>query len=85
MQTEVIKAHEEAQQALKKELRNHEKLKLQLEQNKTLNDGLQRKFETLQLERATLQSDISDIRERPLHLFFVAFWNQTFYFCCDLN
>ncbi|XP_031134635.2 CD209 antigen-like protein B isoform X1 [Sander lucioperca] len=63
MQTEAIKAQEEAQQALEKELRSHQQLKLQLEQNKTLNDGIQRQLETLQFERATLQSNTSDIRE----------------------
>ncbi|KAF1374928.1 hypothetical protein PFLUV_G00234130 [Perca fluviatilis] len=63
MQTEAIKSQKEAQQALEKELRSHQQLKLQLEQNKTLNDGIQRQVETLQFEKATLQSDTLDIRE----------------------
>lgn len=73
MQTEAIKAQEEAQQALKKELMSHKELKLQLEQNKTTNDGLQRQIETLQLQRATVLADTAKSRERLLHLFFYAF------------
>ncbi|XP_038584760.1 CD209 antigen-like protein E [Micropterus salmoides] len=63
MQTEASKAQEEAQQALKKELRKHQQLKLQLEQNKTLSDDIQRQLETLQLEKVKLQSDKSDTLE----------------------
>ncbi|XP_073339846.1 uncharacterized protein [Pagrus major] len=60
MQTDAIKAQEEAQQALKKELMSHQQLKLQLEQNKTLSNNIQRQLETLHVEKATLQSDTSD-------------------------
>ncbi|XP_051240762.1 C-type lectin domain family 4 member M-like isoform X3 [Dicentrarchus labrax] len=63
MQTEAIKAQEEAQQALKKELMSHKELKLQLEQNKTASDGLQRQVEMLQLQRATVLADTAQIRE----------------------
>ncbi len=81
MHTEASKALEEDQLALKKELGSHQQLKLQLEQNKTLSDGLQRQLETLQVERATLQSSTSDICERPLHSFFFnALWNQNLFF-----
>lgn len=79
MQTEAIKAQEEAQQALEKELRSHQQLKLQLEQNKTLNDGIQRQLETLQFERATLQSNTSDIRERLLHNVFCILESNLFF------
>lgn len=73
MQTEAIKAQEEAKQALEEELRSHQQLKLQLEQNKTLSDIVQKQLETLDVERARLQSDSSDIRERLLHYFFLLF------------
>ncbi|XP_037602493.1 CD209 antigen-like [Sebastes umbrosus] len=63
MQTEAIKAQEEAKQALEEELRSHQQLKLQLEQNKTLSDSIQKQLETLDVERARLQSDSSDILE----------------------
>ncbi|XP_070775848.1 CD209 antigen-like protein E [Enoplosus armatus] len=63
MQTEAIKAEQEAQQALKKELRSHQQLKLQLEQNKTISDDLQGQLETLQLQKTTLQSETSDTLE----------------------
>lgn len=70
IQSKAIKDQEEAQQALKNSHRIHQQLKLQLEQNMTLSDGLQRQLETLQLERAVLMSDSSHIRERLLHSFF---------------
>lgn len=72
MQSEVIKAQEEAQGALKKEINNHQKLKLQLELNKTLSDNFQVQIEALQVEKAMLQSSTSDVCERPLHSFFCA-------------
>lgn len=85
MQTEASKAQEEAQQALKKELRKHQQLKLQLEQNKTLSDDIQRQLETLQLEKVKLQSDKSDTCKTPLRSLCNAFWNQTFSSCFDFN
>ncbi|XP_029316583.1 CD209 antigen-like isoform X1 [Cottoperca gobio] len=63
MLTEASKAQEEFQQALETELRSHQHLKLQLEQNKTIVDGVHRKIEALQVDQATLKSDSSDIRE----------------------
>ncbi|XP_042357379.1 CD209 antigen-like protein 2 [Plectropomus leopardus] len=63
MQTEVTKAQEEAQQALEKELRSHHQLKLQLEKNKTVSDSFQQQLEKLHVEKATLKSSTSDIRE----------------------
>lgn len=61
--SEAIEAQAEAQQALDQELRSHQQLKLQLEQNKTLCDGLQTHLEALQAERAALQSNSSDLCE----------------------
>uniref|UniRef100_A0A8C4END3 C-type lectin domain-containing protein n=1 Tax=Dicentrarchus labrax TaxID=13489 RepID=A0A8C4END3_DICLA len=49
--------------SLKKELMSHKELKLQLEQNKTASDGLQRQVEMLQLQRATVLADTAQIRE----------------------
>ncbi|KAI3367776.1 hypothetical protein L3Q82_026608 [Scortum barcoo] len=63
MHTEVIKAEEEANLILKKELKSHEQLKLQFEQSKALCDDFQRQLEILQVKRATLQSHTSDILE----------------------
>lgn len=74
IQSKAIKDQEEAQQALKNAHRIHQQLKLQLEQNMTLSDGLQSQLETLQLERAVLMSDSSHIRERLLHSFFFSFF-----------
>ncbi|XP_034714804.1 CD209 antigen-like protein E isoform X2 [Etheostoma cragini] len=67
MQTKAIKAQEEAQQALEKELRSHQQLKLQLKHNKTINDAIERQYETLQFERAMLQSETLDLRENCGH------------------
>ncbi|XP_041810445.1 C-type lectin domain family 4 member F-like [Chelmon rostratus] len=63
MNSEAIKAQEEAKQALEKELMGHQQLKLHLEQNKTVSDSFQRQLEALQLERAMLKSITSDIQE----------------------
>ncbi|KAL3049117.1 hypothetical protein OYC64_008573 [Pagothenia borchgrevinki] len=63
MQTEAVKAQKEAEQAVEKELRKHQQLKLQLGLNKTLIDSIQRSHEVLQVERATLKSNSSDMRE----------------------
>ncbi|KAF3701273.1 C-type lectin domain family 4 member E [Channa argus] len=63
LKSEVIKAHEEAKQALQKETRSHQLLKVQLEQNKTLSDTLQGQLEKLLGMRTTLMSNTSDIRE----------------------
>ncbi|XP_018545474.1 C-type lectin domain family 4 member G [Lates calcarifer] len=62
IQSEAIKALKEAEQALKKELKIHQQLKLQLEKNKTVNDGLQRQIETLRMETETLLSNSSIAR-----------------------
>uniref|UniRef100_A0A8D3DWD4 C-type lectin domain-containing protein n=1 Tax=Scophthalmus maximus TaxID=52904 RepID=A0A8D3DWD4_SCOMX len=61
---EVIKALKEYEQALEKELRSHEQLNLQMEQNKTLSDSLQTRLETLHVEKAILLSETSEISER---------------------
>lgn len=70
MQTEAVKAQKEAEQAVEKELREHQQLKLQLGLNKTLIDSIQRSHEVLKVKRATLKSNSSDIREKLLHTFF---------------
>ncbi|XP_039992792.1 CD209 antigen-like protein C [Xiphias gladius] len=62
-QSETIKAQKETTEELEKELRSHQQFKLQLEQNKTLSDSLQRQLEALQVEKATLLSRTSVIRE----------------------
>ncbi|KAL6105722.1 uncharacterized protein ACO6RY_07186 [Pungitius sinensis] len=61
MQTEVIKAQEEARHALETELESHRQMKLQLEQAEALSDGVQRQIETLQMEEETLKANSSDI------------------------
>ncbi|XP_035467309.1 CD209 antigen-like isoform X2 [Scophthalmus maximus] len=63
LRSEVIKALKEYEQALEKELRSHEQLNLQMEQNKTLSDSLQTRLETLHVEKAILLSETSEIRE----------------------
>lgn len=64
MQTEAIKDQEETQEALQSAHRTYHQLNLLLEQNMTLHDVLHRQLESLQLERATLMSETSHIRER---------------------
>lgn len=63
MQTEVIKAQEEARHALETELESHRLLKLQLEQIQALGDGVQTQIESLHKEKDTLMANSSDIRE----------------------
>uniref|UniRef100_UPI003AB0D1DD uncharacterized protein n=1 Tax=Centroberyx gerrardi TaxID=166262 RepID=UPI003AB0D1DD len=63
----LIKAKEEAQKALEMELTGHLQLKLQVEHQKTLNDGLQSQIETLQAERTALQSNKSAFGETELY------------------
>lgn len=62
IQSEAIKATHDFEEALKNELKNTEQLKLKLEQNKTNSDKFQRQLEDLHLEKATLQSTMSDDR-----------------------
>ncbi|XP_031702813.1 CD209 antigen-like protein E [Anarrhichthys ocellatus] len=61
MHTEAINAQEEVRHTLETELGNHQQLKLQLEQIKALSDGLQGQIERLQMEKATLKANSSDI------------------------
>ncbi|KAK2826128.1 hypothetical protein Q5P01_020342 [Channa striata] len=63
LQSEAIKAHEEAKQALETETRIHQRLKLQLENNKSLSDSLQWQLEKLLTMRRALMSNTSDIRQ----------------------
>ncbi|XP_040916002.1 C-type lectin domain family 4 member M-like isoform X2 [Toxotes jaculatrix] len=57
--SDAMKAEEEAKQALEKALENHAQLKVQIEQQKTINDGYQRQVEVLRAEKTNLQANIS--------------------------
>lgn len=61
--SEAINSQREAEQALHRELRRQHGFKLQLEQNKTFSDNLERQIEALQVEKATLESTLSDMLE----------------------
>ncbi|XP_068195592.1 CD209 antigen-like protein C [Antennarius striatus] len=61
MLTHAIETQNEIEQTLKKEMKGHQQLKILLEQNKTLSDVIQKEFELLQFEKATLQTDTSSI------------------------
>ncbi|XP_029350282.1 C-type lectin domain family 4 member E-like [Echeneis naucrates] len=58
-----LTAQEEAERELKQVLGKSQQVKQQLQQNKTHSDNLQKKFETLLVEKATLQSSSSDLME----------------------
>lgn len=60
---ETIESHQEAQQLLEQEIKSHEEAKLQLKKNKSLSDNIQRQVEALRVEKATLQSDSTDIMQ----------------------
>lgn len=60
MKNEIIKSQDEAVKELNRELKSYEKMKLQVEQNLTLCDQLQRQIESLHVTKATLQSEITD-------------------------
>ncbi|XP_047467397.1 CD209 antigen-like protein B [Mugil cephalus] len=53
----IIQAKLDAQAKLVKERNNHVELKLQVKQKKALTDTLQRRIETLQIEKTSLQSN----------------------------
>ncbi|XP_038585553.1 uncharacterized protein LOC119910830 [Micropterus salmoides] len=57
--SDVIKAEEEAKNALERAIQNHAELKVKIEQHKTINDEYHRKIEALQTEKTILQSNIS--------------------------
>ncbi|XP_042245010.1 C-type lectin domain family 4 member M-like [Thunnus maccoyii] len=57
--SDVIEAEKEAKKALEAANKNHEQLKLQIEQQKTINDGYQRQMEALRTEKTNLQTNIS--------------------------
>lgn len=67
--SEATKAQREAEHALQQERRRRQQFNLQLEHNKTLSDVLERQIETLQVEKATLESTVSDMCERLLQIF----------------
>ncbi|KAG7237235.1 hypothetical protein INR49_032568 [Caranx melampygus] len=60
---EATTAQRKAEQALQQEVRRKQRLNLQLDQNKTLTDNLARQIEALQVEKATLESTLSDMLE----------------------
>ncbi|XP_074517287.1 asialoglycoprotein receptor 1-like [Sebastes fasciatus] len=57
--SDVIKAEEEAKNALERALKNHTQIKVQIEKQKTINDNYHRQFEALRTEQISLQSNIS--------------------------
>ncbi|XP_070698760.1 CD209 antigen-like protein 2 [Pempheris klunzingeri] len=57
--SDVIKAKEEAKNTLDSAIKNHAQLKVQIEQQKTINENYQKQIEALQAEKSTLQSNIS--------------------------
>ena len=63
----VIEAEEEAKKALETALKNHTHLKVQIEQQKTINDGYQRQIEALLTEKTNLQANISALGEAELY------------------
>lgn len=67
LQTETIKEQDEVLRALKERQGTSQQLKLHLKQNLTHSDNLEGQLQTLQLERAVLQSDTFHICERPLY------------------
>lgn len=68
--TEALKDHQANLEALKREQAVTHQLEMQLEQNATLSDNLQRKLQGLQQERATLQSSTSHIGETLQYSYF---------------
>lgn len=65
--SKVIKDQEEAKKDLERELLSHHQLKLQVEQQKIVNDGLQLQIESLQATKIQLQSESSAFGEPELH------------------
>ncbi|XP_029316577.1 CD209 antigen-like isoform X1 [Cottoperca gobio] len=57
--SDVIKAEEEAKNALQRALTNHAQIKVNIEQQKTINDNYQRQMQALQTQKTNLQSNIS--------------------------
>lgn len=64
MKAEIIKSQDEAITELNRALKSYKTIKQEVEQNLTRRDQLQRQIETLHVTKATLQSEISDIREK---------------------
>jgi len=57
--SDVLEAEEEAKRALEKAKSEHAKIKEQIEQLKTINNGYQKQIEALHAEKTNLQSNIS--------------------------
>ncbi|XP_049918217.1 CD209 antigen-like protein 2 [Epinephelus moara] len=61
--SDVIKAEEEAKNALESVLKNHTRMKEKIEQQKTINDNYQKQMEALQEESKILLSNVSALEE----------------------
>ncbi|XP_044023024.1 C-type lectin domain family 4 member M-like isoform X2 [Siniperca chuatsi] len=61
--SDIIRTKLEAQAAIAKERASHVQLKLQIKQQKTLTDSLQRQIETLHTEKTNLQSNKTTLEE----------------------
>ncbi|XP_071355031.1 macrophage mannose receptor 1-like [Trachinotus anak] len=59
----IIKAKVEAQAALMRERASHLQLKLQVNQKKTISDGLQEQLETLYTEKTNIKSNLTALEE----------------------
>ncbi|KAM7402958.1 hypothetical protein PAMA_003741 [Pampus argenteus] len=57
--SDVIQAEEEVKKQLETAIKNHAQLKVQIEQQKIINDGYQRQIEALHTEKTKLQTNIS--------------------------
>lgn len=61
IQKEVMESRQEAQQLLEQEIESHKQKKQELKQSNALSDIVQRQVEALRVEKATLQSESTDI------------------------
>lgn len=61
--SEVMEAEEEAKAALATEIQAHAQLKVQIKQQRTINEGYHRQIQTLLKEKSNLQSNVSALGE----------------------
>ncbi|XP_030574818.1 CD209 antigen-like isoform X2 [Archocentrus centrarchus] len=59
--SDVIEAEEEAKKALERAIKNHEEIKVKIEQLKNISDGYQKQVEALRTVKTNLQSNISTL------------------------
>ncbi|KAM9842958.1 uncharacterized protein ACBR49_014339 [Aulostomus maculatus] len=57
--SQAVKDEEEAKMALQTAIKNHEQLKQQIEEKRTLNNDQQKKMEALRMEKTNLQTNMS--------------------------